>query len=1544
MAHFTIYHIPPSPTMASSGSLYGLFSWICEGEFNLNSSCTQRTIIDFMNLLMVIVYYLILILGSQWKNNFRQCRRDCITKIILICCVLTSIEYLGAGLYNIIARNEGFSHQNWLAYFVRGLIWITITVSVLVEGSKWIVVFKTAWWIVYFLLISAINIEDLVESHDIQIPEIVPWIVNVLLFFYALRTLHWVVLQPNLDNSLLEPLVPEVFDKSHINPGQANFLSKLSFSWINPLLRLGNRKSIALEDIPCLRSEDEAALAYEKFKGAWDSLQGKGSDNSDYLVSWAIARLYWQDMVFAGICALIRTIAVVIAPLLLYAFVNYSNREVKNLYEGIFLVGYLVVTKVFESLSYRHFFFYSRRIGMRMRSALMVAVYKKQLKLSSTGRGRHSTGEIVNYIAVDAYRMGEFPMWLHMGWTSGLQVFLGVAVLFRVVGLGVLPGLVPFFVCGLLNVPFAKILQKCQTEFMIAQDKRLRSMSEILNNMKIIKLQSWEEKFKSLLESFRGLEFKWLAESQYKKTYNTVLYWMAPTIVSSVIFFGCVLFRSPFDAGTIFTVLAALRTMSEPVRIIPEALSILIQVNVSLKRINLFLLEDELEQVDFLRRSSGDLGHSIWIQDGDFSWDTESATPTLRNVTLEVRPGQKIAVCGPVGAGKSSLLYAILGEIPKRSGIVNVFGSIAYVSQGSWIQSGTIRDNILFGKPMDKTKYKEAIRVSALDKDIDSFDYGDLTEIGQRGLNMSGGQKQRIQLARAVYNDADIYLLDDPFSAVDAHTAVTLFNECVMTTLKKKTVVLVTHQIEFLTEVDNILVMEDGQVIQSGSYKELLMAGSTFEKLVQAHENALSTFDTSSSANKHESQMGRSNKSYISKQESEGEISTNLGVQLTEEEEKEIGDVGWKPFFDYVSISKGFNFFCLTTISQTGFVALQAAASFWLVFAIQTPKISRVVVVCIYTLISLLSAVFVYLRSLFVVLLGLKASQAFFSGFTNSIFNAPMLFFDSTPVGRILTRASSDLSVLDFDIPFAFIFVMAAVLELLATIGIMASVTWQVLFVGIFASVASKYVQGYYQPSARELMRINGTTKAPVMNYASETALGVATIRAFTMKALQNLTLFTAACLLVLAPKGYIAPGLVGLSLSYAFALTGTQKGSNSLCIFPPEPPAIVDDKRPPTSWPSKGRIDLVDLKIRYRPNAPIVLKGITCTFREGTRVGVVGRTGSGKTTLISALFRLVEPYSGQIIIDGIDICSIGLRDLRLKLSIIPQEPTLFKGNIRTNLDPLGLHSDDDIWKALEKCQLKDTIIRLPNLLDSSVSDEGENWSMGQRQLFCLGRVLLRRNRILVLDEATASIDSATDAILQKIIREEFADCTVITVAHRVPTVIDSDMVMLLSFVQRVDAPAEAVWPFVRAFEAPQTYKHFIKSCKLVAGEGGVGTVRHVAVVSGLPASTSIESSEMVDDEKFVLSFRVVGGEHRLKDYISITSVNELLNEEGRVYTVVLESYVVEIPEGNTTEDTRLFVDTIVKLNLQKLKDVAMASINGCRDFASLSISGTHYV
>lgn len=1422
----------PNYDMVHGGEL----SWLLGRIFEMESPGIPRTVLDFLNAMMVLLFYLILFIVILKRYNTGHNARNWVVFVISVSCGLASIEYFGAGIYCIAARNEGFSGVNYLC-FVRGLIWFTLSITVLVRGSKWIDVLKVSWWIVFFLFISASNVSDLVQRRGIEILEIAPWAVNLLLFIYGLGNLRAIVSVPTLSSSFLEPLIVEESDKSHNDLREASFFSKLLFSWIYPLIRLGNSKPLNLDDIPCLISEDEALLAYEKLNDALLLETQRGANYSKNLVVRAIAKVHWKYAMLSGILALLRTISVVSAPLFLYAFVNYSNQDERNLKEGLFLVGILIAAKLVESLSHRHFYFISRRIGMTMRSALIVAVYKKQLRLSSLGRQRHSTGEIVNYIAVDAYRMGESVVWLHMGWASALQILSVIAVLYSVVGLGVLPGLVPFIVCGVLNVPFAKMLQKCQTEFMIVQDKRLRSLSEILNSMKIIKLHSWEEHFKNLTESLRRSEFKWLAETQYNKTYATVLYWMSPTIVSSVIFFGCLIFKSVrLDEGIIFTVLAALRSMSEPVRFLPEALSALIQIKVSFERINLFMLEDELKCENLLTHPSETSGHIISIEKSCFSWDPDAITPTLRAVELEVRRGQKIAVCGPVGAGKSSLLYALLGEIPKISGKVTVFGSVAYVSQVSWIQSGTIRDNILFGSPMDKVKYDYAIKMSALDIDIDSFDYGDLTEIGQRGLNMSGGQKQRIQLARAIYKDADIYLLDDPFSAVDAHTSAALFNDCVMTALAKKTVILVVHQVEFLADVDDILVMEGGHIVQSGSFKELMMTGTSFEQLVNAHKNVKEAFDPSSSMAEHERKIAHASpleliNTYASIEQTIGEIPSTTGVQLTQEEEKEAGDIGWKTFFDYVFVSKGTTYFWSSLISQFGFTALQATASFWLAFSIQNRKITSVVVVGIYALISSLSAVFIYLRTLFVIFLGLKASEAFFSGFTDSIFSASMLFFDSTPVGRILTRASSDLSILDLDIPVAFMFVISSLSETLAAIFIMASVTWQVFFVGIFALLALKYIQGYYQTSAMELMRINGTTKAPIMNYASETALGVATIRAFKMddkfsssyqklvdkdakvflssnaamewlvlrtEACQNLTVLTAVFLVVLLPNGYITPGLVGLSLSYAFLLTSSQvfltRWFSSLVNYivsverikqymfiRPESPVIVKNESPPLSWPSNGRIELLDLKIRYRINAPIVLKGITCTINGGTRVGVVGRTGSGKTTLISSLFRLVEPYNGQIVIDGLDICSIGLKDLRLRLSIIPQEPTLFRGTVRTNLDPLGLHSDDEIWKALEKCQLKTIIGELPKQLDSSVSDEGENWSVGQRQLFSLGRVLLRRNRILVLDEATASIDSVTDAILQRIIRQEFSECTVITVAHRVPTVLDSDMVMVLS-------------------------------------------------------------------------------------------------------------------------------------------------------------------
>ncbi|KAM0954045.1 putative ABC-type xenobiotic transporter [Dioscorea sansibarensis] len=1412
-----------------------MFTWLCKGESELGSSYKQRNI------------------------------RQCVYVFGSILCTIVSIIYFISCLWVKFKGKNKFLHQSWVNFMVRSLVCIGLAASLQLLMNKFIRLLVLAWWVCFSVFESVTVAEMLFGGQSIQIVDISSWPICLLLLYCAFDLArgdsHQNSSGADLDQHLL---FEEAKGKTEL--GKAGFLNRMTFSWINPLLNLGYLKPLALEDIPSLSSDDIAAVASNVFLHKWSDINKENRSFTSNLVIQALARCYLKEMILVGVYALLRTIAVVSLPLLVHAFVCLISNEEKDMYQGVLLVVCLIFVKLVESFSQRHWFFNSRRYGMRMRSALMAAVFEKQFRLSSTARRRHSMGQIVNYIAVDAYRLGELLWWFNMAWSLPLQLLLGIAVLFSSVGIGLLPGLVPLALFGLANIPFAKRLQICQSRVVNAQDERIRLTTEILNNIKIIKLQSWEDKFKNVIEYIREVEFKWMKESHIKKAYGSAFYWMSPTFISSLVFVGCSLMKSaPLDASTIFTVLSTLRVMAEPTKMFAEVISMIIQAKISMDRLDAFLQEDECKQDDVVRIPAAKSDTSIRIH-GDFSWEANATALTLEKINLFVNRGEKVAVCGPVGSGKSSLLLAIIGEIPKTSGLVEIFGSIAYVSQTSWIQSGTIRDNILFGRAMDNTKYQMTIKVCALDKDIDNFEYGDLTEIGQRGLNLSGGQKQRVHLARAVYSDADMYLLDDPLSAVDSHTASYLFEKCINGALEKKTVILVTHQIDFLTETNKILVMKDGKISQSGSYEELLKSGTVFEQLVNAHQFAMEELNTRNSVQREKPKETRSD---LSNEKIHSMSKKALPkVQLTEEEEIETGNSRWKPYLDYVLIAKGWLLLGMVVFCQSSFIVLQAISTFWLAFATQLPKISDSMLIGIYSVFSILSAFSAFMRSLLGAHLGLKASKAFFSSLLDSIFKAPMQFFDSTPMGRILTRASSDMSVMDFQVPYSLVFTLVSAIEVIGTVSVMATVTWQVLIIAIPITFAAGHVQAYYLASARKLVRINGTTKAPITNYAAETSNGVITIKAFSMmewfiennlklidtdatmffhtiaamewvllrmEALQNLTIFTSAVLLVLLPQGIITPGdqnfiwfiytcefifvnlliilyfscimlsgLVGLALSYALTLTTSQVhltrwycnlDNHIISVeriiqymrIPSEPPAIIESNRPPFSWPSKGRIDLQDLQIKYRANAPLVLKGITCTIQAEHKIGVVGRTGSGKTTLISALFRLVDPAEGRILIDGLDICTIGLKDLRLKLSIIPQEPTLFKGSIRNNLDPLGQYDDQEIWEAIRKCQLEPLIRSLPDHLDSPISDDGENWSVGQRQLFCLGRVLIRRNKILVLDEATASIDSATDNIIQQVIKQEFSSCTVITIAHRVPTVIDSQMVMLLSYGEVVE-------------------------------------------------------------------------------------------------------------------------------------------------------------
>ncbi|OEL13582.1 ABC transporter C family member 8 [Dichanthelium oligosanthes] len=1331
-----------------------LFASTCEGDhlgFDMESLCFQRSAIDLISLLLLAIYTVSLVVAAC-ARRFRVRTRDLplLCSVTSPCCAVLGVACILSGAWG----SSSSSSSPGAGLFVRGVAWIVVSVSLFVRPTKFSRAVAMAWWAALAAMLTAYSVEKIVRGNPMEVLDIASWVASSMLLLCAISVCRGGIAGGDGGEETQPLLAAGGGEQKKAAFGEAGFLSRLTFTWMDSLLRLGYSKPLDLSDMPPLDADDAAEAAQRTFLQEWHRRRQTDAGRTSNLVFWVLAECYKKELLLTALYTLLRTLSFSASPVILYCFVSYSCQRDRRIAAGIALILGLVVMKVVESLSQRHWFFGSRRLGMRMRSALMAAVFEKQLRLSSEGRKRHGAGEVANYIAVDAYRLGEFPFWLHWAWCMPVQLALAIGMLFWTVGAGALPGLAPVAVCGVLNVPLARMLQRYQSRFMQAQDERQRATAEVLNAMKIVKLQSWEDRFRETVQRLRDVEVGWLAKTQIKKAYGSALYWMSPTIISAVIFAGtAALGSAPLDASVVFTILATLRVISEPMRVLPEVMSIMIQVKVSLDRIGEFLAEDEFQDDAVDRAGMAGSTMSLTVQNGVFSWEPSKAIAALKDISVTAMRGEKIAVCGPVGAGKSSLLCAMLGEIPRMSGSVSLSGSVAYVSQTSWIQSGTVRDNVLFGKPMNNEEYEKAIRCCALDKDIENFPHGDLTEIGQRGLNMSGGQKQRIQLARAVYNDAEIYLLDDPFSAVDAHTAATLFNDCVMAALENKTVILVTHQVEFLSKVDKILVMEDGEITQEGTYQELLQSGKAFEQLVNAHRASKTSLDSQDHVKGVKEPGTFQYQIPIIPQNSEAEISTGnqLSVQLTEEEKREVGEAGLKPYKDYVSVSKGWILLALIILAQCVFVVLQCLATYWLAIAVQSHQFSVAVVVGVYAVMSTASCLFAYIRSLLAAHFGLKASRKFFLGLMDSVFKAPMLFFDSTPIGRIMTRASSDLSILDFDVPYTMTFVISGTIEVAATIVIMIMITWQVVLLVVPVVIVLLYIQRYYIASARELVRINGTTKAPVMNFAAESMLGVITIRAFAatrrfiqtnlrlidtdatlffytsaalewvllrVEALQILVIITSSILLVSLPEGAVAPGFLGLCLSYALTLSSAQvfltrfysylenyiisvERIKQFMYLPAEPPAVITDSKPPPSWPSKGRIDLENLRVKYRPNAPTVLRGITCTFAAGNKIGVVGRTGSGKTTLLSALFRLIDPSSGRILIDDLDICTIGLRDLRMKLSIIPQEATLFRGSVRSNVDPLGQHTDEDIWEALDKCQLKKTISALPGLLES---------------------------------------------------------------------------------------------------------------------------------------------------------------------------------------------------------------------------------------------------
>ncbi|KAG8363494.1 hypothetical protein BUALT_Bualt19G0028200 [Buddleja alternifolia] len=1100
-----------------------------------------------------------------------------------------------------------------------------------------------------------------------------------------------------------------------------------------------------------------------------------------------------------------------VGPYLINDFVSFLNeKKSRSLQSGYLLALGFLGAKLVETIAQRQWIFGARQLGLRLRAALVSHIYKKGLILSSHSRQSRTSGEIINIMSVDVQRITDFIWYLNTIWMLPVQISLAIYILHMNLGPGAYLALAATLTVMAGNIPLTRLQKGYQTHIMEAKDERMKAMSEVLRNMKTLKLQAWDSHYLLKLISFRKIENSWLWKSLRLLALTAFIFWGSPTFISVITFGGCVLMGIPLTAGR---VLSALATFQEEIR---------------------------SDAIEFVQNNDTDL--HVEIDGGKFSWETGSSNPTLDHINLKVTKGMKVAICGTVGSGKSSLLSCILGEMQKMSGTVKINGSKAYGPQSPWILTGNIRENILFGEVYDSLKYDKTVEACALVKDFELFAAGDLTEIGERGINMSGGQKQRIQIARAVYQDADIYLLHDPFSAVDAHTGTELFQDCLMGILMDKTIIYVTHQVEFLPAADLILLMQNGKIAQAGTFDELLKQNIGFEVLVGAHSQALEsvlTVESSSRTSEYAPVENETDAETNPNQDfphTKQDLKHNLCVEITEkegrlvqDEEREKGSIGKEVYMSYLTTVKRGALFPIILLAQSSFQVLQIASNYWMAWACPTGEdkpMTRIhFMLLVYTLLAVGSSLCVLVRASLVATAGLLTAEKLFSNMLNSVLRAPMAFFDSTPTGRILNRASTDQSVLDLEMVYKLASCAFSIIQLLGTIAVMSQVAWEVFVIFIPVTAICIWYQQYYIPTARELARLAGIQRAPILHHFAESLSGAATIRAFgqrerfsnanlylidnhsrpwfhnvaamewlsfRLNQLANFIFAFSLVLLVTLPEGIINPSIAGLAVTYGINLNILQasviwnmcNAENKMISverilqysnLASEAPLVIEDSRPPANWPEIGNIRFSNLQIRYAEHLPSVLKNITCTFPGRKKVGVVGRTGSGKSTLIQAIFRIVEPREGSIIIDDIDISKIGLHDLRSRLSIIPQDPTMFEGT------------------ALDKCQLGGIIRPKPEKLESTVVENGENWSVGQRQLFCLGRALLKKSSILVLDEATASVDSATDGVIQKIIRQEFKDRTVVTIAHRIHTVIDSDLVLVLSDgrIAEYDSPAK---------------------------------------------------------------------------------------------------------------------------------------------------------
>lgn len=1218
-------------------------------------------------------------------------------------------------------------------------------------------------------------------------------------------------------------LVERKFDTNRYE--RSSIFAKATFTWPFSLIKLGNTRPIQPADIDKVREIETCEYQQSRlgnFILKIHSFSGK------YSLMIVLYKRYFLEILGVSFLGILSSALEFTTPLFVALIEDYLNSD-KPLWWGISLVIYLLILKLLKCFINNQYDFQSKLLSMHVKSGLSSEIYRKLLRISISGISQNkndslSYGKIINLIQVDLD-----------GITSGIINSMNIIVLpftfalgfylnFKIVGFaGGVTGTTIIVILMACTIYLGRKLSIVQKKLMERKDKRMKACNELFNNIRIFKIYNWEVKLSENVGKYREQELEQQKVTFFWNTVSILLSWGAQNYLAAGMLTVMTLTGTTLTATNVFAGLSVIRVVKNSMYTLPTIVNSFIQTKVSLTRIQDYL---KSKDQDFYIENSP-TNSVISMTNASFSWHSKEKSPktsgelqetkrTLKDLTFNIYQGELIAIVGKFASGKSSFLQALIQNmvfIKTEDSHINIFGSIALCNQETWIQNKTIRDNILFGKEFNEKKYWEIIRICMLQSDLDMFPGGDLTEIGERGINLSGGQKARVCIARAVYSDADILLFDDPLAALDQYVGKSVFEECVYKYLNGKTRIVVTNNQQYLSFVDRIMVFNAGKVEQFDSFNSLIVQPGYFrdEFMIELKQIQLSnsTQKTSSSGKK--------------------EVTAK---RLIENEDRVIGRVNLTVYNTYYSYAGGIFIISLGLLAMAGWQIDRMLTDFYLAYwtnqSSSEQDQKRFQNILVFNIGSFGISVFMLLRAMNTFYGGLRAARAMFNNMLTALLNAPIpLYFDINPMGRILNRLSKDQNSVDSGVVYATNRTLAQFFSVFTTICFCAY-TVPIILLCIPLSMFLGYkIQQYYLGTSRELIRLESISKSPIIQHFSETLSGLSTIRAFGYEKIfiekyHNLIdqsnafgFYKNACycwlavyleilsdfILVISTitivygKDYIDPGLTGVCLIYVIMLpedmyslmaSSAYLENTMVSVERVHTMSLIEKEDLRTrfkdqilksnNWPSQGEIEFYKYSARYRPDTDIVLNNVSFIIKPYEKIGIMGRTGSGKSSIVNALFRVFESTSGRIFVDGVDIAEIGLDLLRQKLCVIPQDPALFQGSLRENIDLLKQFFDEEILETIKLVQLDFG----DKTLDMEIKENASNLSVGQKQLICIVRALLKKSKIIILDEATASIDYKTDMLIQKVVRERFKDCTVMTIAHRVNTILNSDRILVL--------------------------------------------------------------------------------------------------------------------------------------------------------------------